>query len=194
MLSIRKGGHADLEKYYPLMEMDFDSEELIPKLSLHKAIMNGTAELLVVYEQESNLDVAYALVLCKNLYGYALVKYLGVLPWYREHGMGVETMRFLNRRYAGRQGLIAEITEFPDEDPNRVKKLMKFFARFGYVEAESDYRIGGGDALVMIKPIRGSAELEPVLHRVIADFYSRFLSPFAMNRLVDIRPVKKTAD
>ena len=89
MLSIRKGGHADLEKYYPLMEMDFDSEELIPKLSLHKAIMNGTAEFLVVYEQESNLDVAYALVLCKNLYGYALVKYLGVLPWYREHGMGV---------------------------------------------------------------------------------------------------------
>ena len=124
MLSIRKGGHADLEKYYPLMEMDFDSEELIPKLSLHKAIMNGTAELLVVYEQESNLDVAYALVLCKNLYGYALVKYLGVLPWYRDHGMGVETMRFLNRRYAGRQGLIAEITEFPDEVPNRVKKLM----------------------------------------------------------------------
>ena len=57
MLSIRKGGHADLEKYYPLMEMDFDSEELIPKLSLHKAIMNGTAELLVVYEQESNLDL-----------------------------------------------------------------------------------------------------------------------------------------
>ena len=24
-------GHADLEKYYPLMEMDFDSEELIPQ-------------------------------------------------------------------------------------------------------------------------------------------------------------------
>ena len=59
---------------------------------------------------------------------------------------------------------------------------------------QASHRIGGGDALVMIKPIRGSAELEPVLHRVIADFYSRFLSPFAMNRLVDIRPVKKTAD
>ena len=76
----------------------------------------------------------------------------------------------------------------------RRRKLRRFLARFGYVEAESNYRIGGVDALVMIKPIRGSAELEPVLHRVMADFYSRFLSPFAMNRLVDIRPVKKTAE
>ena len=191
MLSIRKGGHADLEKYYPLMEMDFDSEELIPKLSLHKAIMNGTAELLVVYEQESNLDVAYALVLCKNLYGYALVKYLGVLPWYREHGMGVETMRFLNRRYAGRQGLIAEITEFPDEDPNRVKKLMKFFARFGYVEAESDYRIGGVKVHLMVKPIKGSADIAPIAHRILPDFYTRCMNDRAVSKMIDIRPVKR---
>ena len=191
MLSIRKGGHADLEKYYPLMEMDFDSEELIPKLSLHKAIMNGTAELLVVYEQESNLDVAYALVLCKNLYGYALVKYLGVLPWYREHGMGVETMRFLNRRYAGRQGLIAEITEFPDEDPNRVKKLMKFFARFGYVEAESNYRIGGVKTHLMVKPIKGSADIAPIAHRILPDFYTRCMTDRAVSKMIDIRPVKR---
>ena len=190
MLSIRKGGHADLEKYYPLMEMDFDSEELIPKLSLHKAIMNGTAEFLVVYEQESNLDVAYALVLGKNLYGYALLKYLGVLPWYRDHGMGVETMRFLNRRYADRQGLIAEITEFADEDPNRVKKLMKFFARFGYVEVESDYRIGGVKAHLMVKPIKGSADIAPIAHRILPDFYTRCMSDRAVHRMIDIKAVK----
>ncbi len=190
MLNIRKGGHAELEKYYPLMEMDFDSEELIPKLSLHKAIMNGTAEFLVVYEQESKLDVAYALVLSKNLYGYALVKYLGVLPWYRDHGMGVETMRFLNRRYADRQGLIAEITEFPDEDPNRVKKLMKFFARFGYVEVESDYRIGGVKAHLMVKPIKGSADIAPIAHRILPDFYTRCMNDRAVHKMIDIKAVK----
>ena len=191
MLNIRKGGHAELEKYYPLMEMDFDSEELIPKLSLHKAIMNGSAEFLVVYEQESKLDVAYALVLSKNLYGYALVKYLGVLPWYRDHGMGVETMRFLNRRYADRQGLIAEITEFPDEDPNRVKKLMKFFARFGYVEVESDYRIGGVETHLMVKPIKSSAEIAPIAHRNLPDFYTRCMNDRVVRKMIDIRPVKK---
>ena len=28
MLTLRKGGHRDLERYYGLMEVDFDSEEL----------------------------------------------------------------------------------------------------------------------------------------------------------------------
>lgn len=191
MLNIRKGSHVELEKYYPLMEMDFDSEELMPRLSLHRAMMNGTAELLIVYEKESGLDVSYALVIEKNIYGYALLKYMAVLPWYRGRGMGVETMRFINRRYAGRQGLIAEITEFEDEDKDRVKKLRKFFARFGYVEIESDYRISGVRANVMVKPMKGSADIAPIAHRIIPDFYSRCLGPRAVRKMIDIKPVKK---
>lgn len=191
MLNIRKGSHVELEKYYPLMEMDFDSEELMPRLSLHRAMMNGTAELLIVYEKESGLDVSYALVIEKNIYGYALLKYMAVLPWYRGRGMGVETMRFINRRYAGRQGLIAEITEFEDEDKDRVKKLRKFFARFGYVEIESDYRISGVRANVMVKPMKGSADISPIAHRIIPDFYSRCLGPRAVRKMIDIKPVKK---
>ena len=83
MLDMRKGGHAELEKYYSLMEIDFDSRELMGRLSLHRALMNGTAELLIVYEKESGLDLAYALTIVKNIYGYVLLKYMGVLPWYR---------------------------------------------------------------------------------------------------------------
>ena len=30
MLNIKKGGHRDLERYFTLIEMDFDSEELLP--------------------------------------------------------------------------------------------------------------------------------------------------------------------
>lgn len=191
MLNIRKGSHVELEKYYPLMEMDFDSEELMPRLSLHRAMMNGTAELLIVYEKESGLDVSYALVIEKNIYGYALLKYMAVLPWYRGRGMGVETMRFINRRYADRQGLIAEITEFEDEDKDRVKKLRKFFARFGYVEIESDYCISGVRANVMVKPMKGSADIAPIAHRIIPDFYSRCLGPRAVRKMIDIKPVKK---
>ena len=52
MLKIRKGGHRDLEKYYGLMEIDFDSAELIGKLSLHRAISKGEAELLIVFDNE----------------------------------------------------------------------------------------------------------------------------------------------
>jgi GNAT superfamily N-acetyltransferase len=191
MLNIRNGGHADLQRYYGVMEVDFDSEELISKLNIHRAITNGTAELLVLYEEESGLDVAYALVIKKNLYGYVLVKYMGVLPWYRGHGFGLELMRKINKRYADKQGLIAEITEFEDEDADRVKKLRKFFARFGYVEIDSDYTIKGVKANVMVKPLKGSADIAPIAHRIIPDFYNRVLSSFAVDKMISIKPVKK---
>ncbi len=191
MLDMRKGGHAELEKYYPLMEMDFDSEELLGKLSLHRALMNGTAELLIVYEKESGLDVAYALTIVKNIYGYVLLKYMGVLPWYRGRGMGVETMRFINRRYADRQGLIAEITEFPDEDQDRVKKLKKFFARFGYTELDCRCLIRGVKSNVMAKPLKCAGDISPIVHRILPDFYTRCLSPRAAHRMLDIRPAEK---
>lgn len=191
MLSIRKCGHKELERYYQLFEMDFDSQEILPKIAVHKALMNGSFELIAVYDEEMKMDLAFALVGCKSLYGYVLLKYLSVMPWCRDQGIGIEAMRLINKRYADRQGIIAELTEYSEDDPARRRKLTKFFARFGYVEVESDYHIGGGDVKVMVKPIKGTAELEPVLHRVIPDFYSRFLSPFTMERMVKIRALKK---
>lgn len=110
MISMRKGGHKDLERYYSAMEMDFDSDELLPKLAIHKGMLNGSMELLVFTEDESNIELGYALVFVKSLYGYVLLKYYGILPWYREHGVGVETMRMINKRYADRQGILAELT------------------------------------------------------------------------------------
>ena len=88
MLNIRKGGHRDLERWYNMFEVDFDEKELLPKLGLHTAISRGDAELLIVYDEDSKLELAYALVLCRNIYGYVLLKYFGVLPWYRGKGLG----------------------------------------------------------------------------------------------------------
>lgn len=194
MLNIRKCGHKDLERYYGLLEMDFAKEEIISKLSLHRALMNGSAELLVVYDEESALEVAYALVLTKNLYGYVLLKYMAVLPWYRGKGVGIAAMRLINKRYADRQGIIAELTSFEDEDGSMLKSLRKFFSRFGFVRIDSDYRIGGAPVELMVKPIKGTYEIEPVEHRIIRDFYNRVLNPFAMDKMIDIRPVKKQED
>lgn len=194
MVSIRKGGHRDLERYYPAMEMDFDSEELLPKLAIHKAMMAGEQELLIVYDDEQQLELGYALVCVKNLYGYVLLKYFAILPWYRDRGVGVEAMRLMNKRYADRQGILAELTEFEDPDENHLRKLFKFFARFGYVEVPCEYTIGGTRANLMVKPIKGTADIAPVAHRVITDIYSRLLTPGAMFRMIDIKPGKKTEE
>ena len=190
MLSIRKGGHKDLERFYSLFEVDFDSEELLSKLSIHKALINGSMELLIMSDDESKLELAYALVAVKNIYGYALLKYFGVLPWYRGKGVGIDAMRLINKRYADKQGMIAELTEFADPDPEHLRKLQRFFARFGYIEIKSDYRISGVAAHVLVKPIKGSAEIGPVYHRILSDFYTRILSPVAMSGMIDLRPVR----
>ena len=191
MLNIRKGNHRDLGRYYSLMELDFDKKELLPKLAIHKAMLNGTQELLVIFDDESRIELAYALVCCKSLYGYVLLKYFGVLPWYRGKGIGVEAMRLINRRYADRQGILAELTAFDDENGDYLKKLRRFFARFGYVGVESDYRLGGAEVELMVKPIKGTADISPVAHRMIRDMYSRCLTAATMNKMIDINPIKK---
>ena len=62
----------------------------------------------------------------------------------------------MNQRYADKQGLLAELTTFEDEKGEYLRKLRKFFARFGYVKIESDYRIGGSPVELMVKPLQGT--------------------------------------
>ena len=191
MLKLKKTGHRDLEKYYTLMQMDFDSEELISKFDIHRALMNGSMELLTAYDDESNLDLAYVLTCPKGAYGYVLIKYFAVLPWYREKGIGKETMRLINRYYADSQGLLAEITEFEDDYPDHVRKLIKFFMRFGYNEIPVEYTIGGTKAHLFAKGIKGTGDIAPVAHRIIQDEYSRLLSAAAANRMIDINKYRE---
>ena len=189
MLIVKKGGHRDLERYYSLFEIDFDKKELLPKLSIHRALSRGDQELLLFLDEESQLVLAYALVGTRSLYGYVLLKDFGVLPWYRGHGIGVEAMRLINRRYADRQGILAELTVFEDKEDGYRRKLRRFFARFGYVDVACDYRLGGAQADLMVKPLQSSAEIAPVAHRILQDFYGRWLSPASVSRMIDIRPV-----
>lgn len=191
MLALRKGGHRDLERLYSAFELDFDRRELLPKISIHKAMMAGDQELLVFYDEESGITAGYALVMVRGVYGYVLLKYFGILQWFREQGLGIQAMRLINKRYADRQGILAELTVFDDADGDYLRKLRKFFTRFGYQDVRSDYRLGGAPVDLMVKPIRGTAEIAPVAHRMIADFYSRCLRPVSFAKMVDIRPLKK---
>ena len=154
-------------------------------------MLNGDQELVIFYDDESGMDIGYALVCTKNLYGYVLLKYMAVMPWYRGRGFGIELMRQLNRRYAESQGILAELTEFPDDDADRLRKLKKFFSRFGYEEVTVDYMISGTKANLYVKPIKGTARIELVAHRIVRNFYSRCLNAFALEKMIDICPVKK---
>ena len=185
MLKIRKGGHRDLERWYSMFEVDFDKKELLPKLSLHLAVSRGDAELLIVYDEESKLELGYALTLCRNVYGYVLLKYFAVLPWYRGKGLGAQAMRLVNKRYADCQGLLAELAVFDPEDKDTLRKLRKFFSRFGYEPVARPYRLAGAEAELLVKPVKGEADIAPVAHRILRDFYSRVLGPSRLEKMLE---------
>lgn len=187
MLKLQKAGHRELERYYPLFETDFDSEELVGKLAIHRGMMNGSIDFLTFHEEESGMDAGYALVLTKNLYGYVDLKYFAIMPWFRGRGLGIQLMREINRRYADSQGIVTELTEFEDEDKDRLRKLRKFFNRFGYEEVAADCSIAGVRDNLYVKPLKGSADLTPVIHRVLPDFYTRFMPPAAIHRMLEFK-------
>ena len=170
---------------WALFETEFDEKELLPRIGIRRALLRGDMELLAMFDEDSRIDVGFALVGCRGLYGYVWLKYLAVLPWYRERGFGVEFMRLLNRRYADRQGVVTELTDFGDGDESTLRALRKFFARFGYVELETGARLGGVKDHVMVKPVKGTAELEPVIDRILTDFYSRAALPLTRQGVPD---------
>ena len=87
--------------------------------------------------------------------------------------------------YAEKQGILAELTVFDDnEGEDYLRKLKRFFARFGYQEVPCDFSIGGAKVILTAKPICGTAEIAPVARRILADFYSRCLKPAEMEKMI----------
>ena len=116
MLKLREGSISELNRFYSAMQVDFDERELFPLSSIRKAVRNGAQEFLLFYDEETFLTMGYAICCTKSVYGYVLLKYFGILPWYRDHGVGVEAMRLLHKHYADRQGILTELTVFEDSD------------------------------------------------------------------------------
>ena len=185
MLKIREANAAEINRYYNALKIDFDARELLPLLSIQKAVRRGDQEFLLFYDEETGMTEGYALCGIKNVYGYVMLKYFGIFSWYQGHGVGIEAMRLLHKRYADRQGILAELTVFQDsEDGEYMRKLRRFFARFGYEEVPCAYRLGGAEVTLTAKPIRGTAEIAPVARRILMDFYSRCLRPSRLESML----------
>ena len=91
---------------------------------------------------------------------------------------------------AEKQGILAELTVFDDEEGETLRKLRRFFTRFGYQDVDCALRIGGAPVDLMVKPIRGTAEIAPIAPRVLADLYSRCLRPAGIERMLSFGPAE----
>ncbi len=185
MLIIREATLTEISRYYSALQLDFDKKELLPRQAIRKAVRNGAQEFLLFIDEETGVTAGYALCCVKNVYGYVLLKYFGILSWFRGRGVGVEAMRLLHKRYADRQGILAELTVFEDSgDGEYPKKLKRFFGRFGYEAVPFSYRLGGAEVTLMAKGIRGTAGVAPVAERILTDSYSRCLRPAQLSEFL----------
>ena len=176
MVKLRAGTVTDLKKYYTMMEIDFDKRELFNSILLQKGMLTGNVQMFVIYDDQAKADVGYAVTFPQNVYGYVLLKYFGVFPWYRQKGMGKQALQELVAQYEDKYGLIAEIPVFEDNGEGQITYLLHFLEEAGFGEVPADYRIGGAKVHLLTKAMKGTGQISRVAHRILPDFYTR-ISP-----------------
>lgn len=168
---IKKGGHKDLYRIYPMMEFDFPPAELVGQPYLHCAFLKGAADLLLL-KDENGLETGYAVVYKKSLYGYVLLAYLSIYPIFRENGAGTRFLELIRERYAGAQGIFLEVTQ---GDPAAATRRYALYASMGYADVSCDYAVGGTDTTLMCLRLKGKADPAPAAPRIIRDLYTQIV-------------------
>lgn len=184
---IKLGYPSDLGRIYKKMRADFHVFERVPGPLMRRSMAAGVQELLL-FADERGREAGYAFCATKSAYGYVLLNYLAVDGARRGGGVGSAALSLLSERYADRQGLIIELTDVPGEEED-MKRRHAFYERAGFADVSCDYRLAGKRAFLMVKPLSGTAEISPVAHRIITDFYARMLPGALLDRVVRAEPI-----
>ena len=174
MYEIKRGGHADMKRIYPMLEHDFHEWERPSLADCHLGLIRG-AELLLL-KDESGLEAGYAYMLRDAARRYALLGWLAVYPTIRGAGTGAQFLELIKARYARYECVFIEVTEYPELE--KARRLAGFYKRHGWCETGIPYAIGGWETLLLHRgeaPQR--ADLRGVLEAVYAPMYGpKFLA------------------
>ena len=164
---IERGGHADMKRIYPMMEFDFHDWERPSHLELQLAMTRG-AELLLLKDAH-NVECGYAVMLRSKLTGYVLLGWLGVYPHVRGNGIGGQFLTLIREHYEDWQGILLEVTEYPELE--KARKLHAFYQRNGYGDVACRYVLSGRDTALMYMPIKGAGDISSVARSVVRSVY-----------------------
>ena len=138
MYEIKRGGHADMKRIYPMLEHDFHEWERPSLADCHLGLIRG-AELLLL-KDESGLEAGYAYMLRDAARRYALLGWLAVYPTIRGAGTGAQFLELIKARYARYECVFIEVTEYPELE--KARRLAGFYKRHGWCETGIPYAIG----------------------------------------------------
>lgn len=164
---IGRGGHEDLHRVYPMMCYDFESWERPTEAEFHAAMLKG-AELLLLKDGEGR-ECGYALMLKSRGAGYVLLGWLGVYPNVRGHGVGGVFLSLLNEWYSALDGILLEVTKYPELE--KARKLHAFYQRNGYGDVDCAYTCYGAPTALMYCPLAGAPDISAQVKAIMKDCY-----------------------
>lgn len=174
---IKKGGHKDLHRIYPMMEFDFLPFELIKEPQLHLAFVRGAADLLLL-KDENGLEEGYAVVLKNSLYGYALLAYIAVYPIFRGQGVGKRFFDLVRARYEGQNGIFAGVPE-----GENAERRQGFYTSQGFLEVPCACSLRGEKIRLLCRRIKGPEDLSKAAPLIVQDILKKALSECEADRI-----------
>lgn len=183
---IERGGHADMKRIYPMMTFDFKDWERPTQLECQGALLRG-AELLLLKDAQ-NAECGYALMLKNRVTGYVLLGWLAVYPHMRGAGTGREFLQLIKERYEGLQGILLEVTEYPELE--KARKLHAFYERNGYADVNCRYTLGGRETALMYQPLSGPADISPAIKTILRSTYAPLYNETTLRRLISVEKMQ----
>lgn len=169
---IKRGGHADFARIWPMVEFDFRGEGLIEQRYLQRGMLNLSAELLLLKDLDG-VELGYAYVQKRSLYGYVLLAYLAVYPTFRGAGAGTRFLELIKEYYADRQGIFLEV--FGDVDEGAPRRRHALYEGLGWRDVHCDYKLLGTPSKLMLLPIKGPEDVTQKVRLIIRELYEGVL-------------------
>lgn len=180
-------GARALHRIYRCLCRDFHTYECIPEPLLFLAVARGR-QVCFSIRDEKGQEYGYTFCCVRSLYGYILINYLAVHPEYRGQGVGGAALELLVQRFSQYQGLLLELTESPGEE-EKLEARRRLYQRHGFVDVPCDYRLAGVSCQLMCRPLQGTANLAPVVHRILPEIYSHTIpSRWLLEKIIVTRP------
>ena len=161
MYEIKRGGHADMKRIYPMMEFDFKDWER-PSLADCQIGMIRGAELLLL-KDEAGLEAGYAYMLRDAARRYALLGWLSVYPTVRGNGVGGEFLELIKAWYERYECVFIEVTEYPELE--KARKLADFYRRHGWKDSAPTTAFRLPKPNHAVGPIPSCPAYAPAAHR-----------------------------
>lgn len=167
---IKKGGHKDLHRIYPMMEFDFLPFELLKETQLHLALVKGAADLLLI-KDENGLEAGYAAVFKNSLYGYVLLAYVAVYPVFRGQGVGKRLLELIRARYENSNGIFAAVPE-----SENAERRQSFFAAREFLKVHCGGSLRGVETELYCLRFKGPEDLSAASPLIVRDILARTLT------------------